>query len=79
VVGFFLSIIGIPFWIISIVNARKVLSAAQVYGDTEYRQKAKTALTVSGIALGIIGAILALYVVYFGIGLLATLFNSGGY
>jgi hypothetical protein len=78
VVGFFLSFIGMPFWIISVVNARKVLSAAQVPGDEEYRQKAKTALTVSGIALGIYVAIIGIFLLLGLVSLISGI-HSGGY
>jgi len=52
---------GIPFWIISFINAQKALSFSQTYGDTVYRQKASTARIISGIALGLTGAIIVLY------------------
>jgi hypothetical protein len=78
IVGFFLSIVGIPFWIISIINAQKVLSAGQVYGDTEYREKAKRARLFSGIPLILLGIILLLYIGLFVLTGFVSILEAGG-
>lgn len=56
-------IFGIPFWIVSLISAQKALAFSQIYGDEEYRKKAKTARLVSGISLGLVGSTAAIYFV----------------
>jgi len=74
-------IIGIPFWIVSLINAQKALAFSQVYGDEEYRKKAKTARLVSGISLGLVGSVVAIYIVLFVFQMIAVAVNgaTGGY
>jgi curved DNA-binding protein CbpA len=47
----FSAIFGIPFLIISVFNARKVLGQSQVLGDSNYRNKAKRAFWISTILI----------------------------
>ena len=78
VIGFFLSIVGIPFWIISVINAQKVLSAGQVYGDSEYREKAKKARLFSVIPLIFFGIMFLLYIGLFVLTGFASILEAGG-
>lgn len=57
-------IAGIPFWIISLINAQKALSISQTYGGEKYRQKAKTARIISGISLALVGLLVVIYSIY---------------
>jgi ribosomal protein L40E len=68
---------GIPFWIISFINAQKALSFSQVYGDEEYRKKAKTARIISGIALGLVGLALVVFAISFVYSLISNGFQGG--
>ena len=79
IVGFFFSIIGIPFWIISIINAQKVLSAGQMYGDSEYREKAKKARLFSVIPLIFLGIMFLLYIGLFILTEFTSILEVGGY
>lgn len=72
-------VVGIPFWTISLINAQKALSISQMYGDEKYRQKAKTARLVSGISLGLVGLVLAFYVIAFVFQLFVTATQGTGY
>jgi hypothetical protein len=70
-------VVGIPFWIISLINAQKALSISQMYGDEKSRQKAKTARLVSGISLGLVGLVVAIYAFALIIQVIANV--QGGY
>lgn len=72
-------VVGIPFWIISLINAQKALSISQMYGDEKYRQKAKTARLVSGVSLGLVGLVLAFYAIAFVFQLFVTATQGTGY
>jgi hypothetical protein len=57
----FVGIISLGLFALSITNAQKVLRQSQQPGDTEYRSKAKTALTLSVIPLGLAVLVMAFW------------------
>ncbi len=56
-------LVGLLLFVLAIPNALKALRQSQQYGDQEYRTKAKSALVLSGIPIGltIIGVILIIF------------------
>jgi len=76
IIGVFLSIVGLPFWIIGMVKARKALGFGQVPGDTEYRDKAKKAFWYALIPTALFGLAILCYGLIFALSIFGSIFST---